>query len=336
VYLVLSHKQPQQVVRLVRRLRPEGSDSHVILHHDESVSYFDPALLRGVGNVHRIPSQPVTWGDFSHVEAILRGLRWVRNHLDFDWVVLLSGQDYPIHPLPEVEEFLSATEFDGFVKGSPVGWGADADREGMRRYFYRYYRVPLPAFLSPPFEGEHRPAARMARKMRDAQALFSVKTAPSGGYFGLRRFRHGFSTTFPCYRGSTWFTISPECVDSVESFLRENPWYVRHYRRTRSAAESFFITILLNDPRLNLSLDHLRYIRFRGNSPNPKILTMRDLEAVLSSGKHFARKFDIDVDAAVLDQLDERVHGLRKRGRRSSRSRRSRNSGSAGQESIRE
>lgn len=305
VYLILSHTQPHQVARLLRRLRPTDSDAHIVLHHDEASSHLDPALLRDIGSVHRIPSRPVVWGDFSHVGAIIRGMRWARNHLPFDWLVLLSGQDYPIRPIPEIEAFLSDTEFDGFVKGSPVGSGPEADREGLRRYFYRYHRVPLSRHLIVDEEGR---TAKTARRVREAQPLISVKTAPSGVYVGVRRLRTPFSADLQCYRGSTWFTISSRCVEAVDRFIRANPSYLRHYRRTRSAAESFIITILLNNPGLNLSTDHLRYIRFRSGRPNPEILTSDDFDELVSSGLHFARKFDVSVDAKILDLLDERVH----------------------------
>ncbi len=48
---------------------------------------------------------------------------------------------------------------------------------------------------------------------------------------------------------------------------------------------------------------HLHYISWDA-VPGPKILGMEDLDAMLASGKAFARKFDVDVDAAVLDRLD--------------------------------
>jgi hypothetical protein len=35
------------------------------------------------------------------------------------------------------------------------------------------------------------------------------------------------------------------------------------------------------------------------------VLTVGDLDAMLSSRKLFARKFDVTVDAAVLDRLDD-------------------------------
>lgn len=42
--------------------------------------------------------------------------------------------------------------------------------------------------------------------------------------------------------------------------------------------------------------------------PHPKTLTMEDLPSLQSSSKLFARKFDAEMDGAILDELDRRVH----------------------------
>ena len=44
--------------------------------------------------------------------------------------------------------------------------------------------------------------------------------------------------------------------------------------------------------------------------PGPvRLGRLADLEPMLASGLDFARKFDAQVDAAVLDAIDRRVHG---------------------------
>lgn len=47
----------------------------------------------------------------------------------------------------------------------------------------------------------------------------------------------------------------------------------------------------------------MRYTRWRGKAPSPEILTMADLDAMLQSGMLFARKFDWNVDRAVIFKL---------------------------------
>lgn len=312
VYLVCSHSNPDQVLRLVTLLRNASATSRVVIHHDEAVSHLDRGSLVGLDRVHLLDPMPIGWGTFSYVEMVLRCMRWTLANLEFDWLVLLSGQDYPIQPVSQIEASLASTEYDGFVKGFPVTEpGSRPDEEGLRRYFYRYHRVPLPAFLLPRRSSSEGVVSKAARNLRDVQPLLSVKRAfgSSGVQVGLRRLRTPFTAQFRCYRGSTWFTLSSECVAVLDRFVRGNPGYVRYYRRTWIPEESFIITILLNNPRLKLFRDHKRFIRFRAQGAwHPEVLTVEDLEPMLASGQHFARKFDVTMDERVLNLLDERVH----------------------------
>jgi hypothetical protein len=80
---------------------------------------------------------------------------------------------------------------------------------------------------------------------------------------------------------------------------------MRSYRRSVAPAESFFATSLMNDPALKVSGDDRRFVRFQLGAPSPDVLTSADLDELEASGAEFARKFDADVDAPILDRLDE-------------------------------
>jgi hypothetical protein len=307
VYLVLSHVHPPQVVRLVRLLRTGSDQSHVLLHHDESSTHLDPRLLAGLDNVHLLPHQPITWGTFSWVDVVLRSIRWALENLDFDWLVLLSGQDYPIRPVPEIERFLAATEYDGFLKGFPLQSRPETAGEDLQRYLYRYYRIPLGSGLVSRSVGPRGRGEDLARKIRGAQPLMSLKRGPSGLYVGIRRLGVPFDEGFRWYRGSTWFTLSRKGVAVLNRFARTNRRLMRYFRRMWIPEESFVPTVILNQPDLRVHLDHLRFIRFRGGR-HPDVLTIRDAEEVLSSNKHFGRKFDTVIDSRILDLIDRQVH----------------------------
>jgi len=60
--------------------------------------------------------------------------------------------------------------------------------------------------------------------------------------------------------------------------------------------------LLASSLRDALVNEDLRFMNWDGY--HPKTLRMDDLDSMRASGKLFARKFDIDVDAAVLDELD--------------------------------
>lgn len=313
-YLICSHTNPVQVARLVKLLSAGDRGSQVVVHHDESRSRLDRGILKGLPGVHLIDSDAthIEWGSFAIVETVLRCMRWVLDNLEFDWLVLLSGQDYPIQPLPVIEASLESTEFDGFISGAPLETlKSRSAREARRRYYYRYYRVPAPSrilanHLSVRHEGNVRAVSRST-----TMSLLSVKAVPDGTaiYVGVRRLRTPFTSRFRCYRGAQWFTLSAKSIAAVDRFVAEHPDYVGYWRRTRIPDEAFVNTIVLNDPNLNVSRDDRRYVRFPiGGAPHPEILTIRDLEPMLASGKHFARKFDVAVDGTILDVLDERVH----------------------------
>jgi hypothetical protein len=307
VYLVFSHRNPAQVVRLVRRLRGGSDRSHIVLHHDQTSTRLDRSLFAGLTNVHLLPYRAIEWGTFTWVDAILRAIRWTLEHLDFDWLLLLSGQDYPIQPLSQIERFLETTDYDAFVKGFPLGSRPQTAGEDVRRYFYRYYRVAGGSRFSRSLASRGR-GATMARRVQRAQPLLSFKRGPSGLYVGIRRLTLPFNQDFRWYRGSAWFTLSRKAVAVVDRFAARATRRMRYFRRMWVPDESFVATVILNEPGMRVHHDHLRFIRF-GAGPHPDILTIKDAEEILSSGKHFARKFDISVDERILDLIDERRHG---------------------------
>jgi hypothetical protein len=69
-----------------------------------------------------------------------------------------------------------------------------------------------------------------------------------------------------------------------------------------------FLTIPWNAKDLAFAPDHAHFIRWN-NKENPEILTTKDLEMMVQSGAHFARKFDDQVDAAVLQSHQRRWAG---------------------------
>ena len=91
--------------------------------------------------------------------------------------------------------------------------------------------------------------------------------------------------------------------------MHANPQVVRFFRHVFVPDEIFFQTILMNSPLHDeIENDNLRYVEW-SREPAPAVLGVDDLDAMLSSGKLFARKFDPTVDDAVLAELDRRLDG---------------------------
>ena len=298
VYLITSHTLPDQLLRLCSVLRRGSPEARIVVHHDERRTQVDISRLASLG-VERIePPSALEWGSFSHLALHVRCLRWLLAGPHFDWVVLLSGQDYPIRPVSEIENGLAqaSTRFDALIEATPCPrpsrWRAALD-EFTLRYHYRWH--PIPAWASA-LTGRARPFVR-------------VRRMPGGPLVGWPALRSPFVNGFVCHTGADWFTLSRAAAEGIERFVRVRPQLLRYYRRTLFPTESCFQTILANDPSFRLQNDPRRYVVFDPrNTLHPQVLGCADLDAMLASGLDFARKFDATVDRLVLDELDRRVH----------------------------
>jgi hypothetical protein len=288
-FLVVSHTRPAQVERLAGRLLGDSERARVVVHHDPTGAPLDPARLAHPRLTFVRDPAPVRWGDFSQVAMFLRSARYALGAVPFDWLVTLSGQDYPLRPVGELEAALGATERDGFIEGTPVDVPPLARRlsgrtdEFAKRYLYRWREAST--------------AAPWPRRLR--------RDLPDGRRLAARpRVRLPFDGAFRCYRGADWFTLSRRAVAAVVAAADARPDLTRYYRETVLPTESFVPTLAHNDPGLDLSRDYARFTRFAPGAAHPAVLTRADLGALRASSAFFARKFDVEVDAAVLDALD--------------------------------
>lgn len=306
LYLIASHTKPEQLVRLIKTIRLNSPDSCILIHHDYSNSALDRSALRSISNLHILENYiPVTWGEFSLVEMELHCINWLFDQeIQFDWLVLLSGQDYPIKPIAEIEQFLKDTHYDGFMEYflaaepplEPTECGLRWRKNtGVKRFFYHHYRLPsLPVLNSLFF--------KLGRIFNRMQPFITLSADRNGPRLGVRCVATPFSPAFPCYAGSQWHTLSYRCIQYIHNFVQQNPAFVKHYRRTVIPDESFFQTILLNNPDLKIFNNNQRYITW--DDSKPAILSVQDFDRLIASDRQFARKFDADQDSVILDLLD--------------------------------
>ncbi len=312
-YLVWTHAQPDHVLRLLRTLRALSADSHIVVHHDRTNCALDETAVAALGGTHVLyAAEPMRWGDVSMLDALLRCLRWIEENLDYDWIVHLSGADYPIRPLRELEERLASEGKDGYIIHDRLGTEdevRDRREEAYRRYFYQYYQLPQ-LRLSRVLPGRARTVLRRrTERLKAVPAAMYVKPLPRGQgvRVGRRSRRALFRDGYACYKGSLWVALSRKSVQCYLRTLRERPEIYRYYARTINPDESITATVLANDPTIQLDPDPLRYTNWVSGRPHPEVLTTKDLEAMLASGKYFARKFDPAADEQVFDALDQRL-----------------------------
>ena len=304
-YLIQSHRDPQQLRRLVATLGRSSPNCLVLVMHDEAHGSIDPASLPCEAELHyRAVSTPVKRGYLSMLDPYLAGVEWLRRRsLDYDWLVYLSGQDYPTQPLAESEAGLAATPVDGYLRHWPA-LSAEGPwrrrRQGLRRYFYRYRDAPAWAL----------PLLRPARALNGIQSWMHVHLV-YGPRVGLRLRRTPFDRGRVCYVGWQWTTLRRACVETLLDELACQPELVAHYRDTICPDESLVQTVLVNAraadgaPRFRFANDNLRFAdNLASTDGRPRVLLEADFERLTSGDYPFARKFDPAVDSRVLDRLD--------------------------------
>jgi len=299
-FLVVSHRNPEQVLRLVRVLR-EGESTAVVVRHDERGCSLDACAVEAAGGSLLADHHEADWGSNAFADMLLGALEHVRRLHDPDWVVTLSGQDYPLRPVDELSRLLTEGPYQALLHDS---WELDLTRratpprdEFFRRYAYRHYAVP-------------RSVAGAVSRALGSRAYVRVMPPGQPVLVGLRARRTPFGPGLGCRVSSDWLMLHRTAIESLLGFVGSNPGVMRYYRRAVIPSESLFATALGNDPAIAVG-PAPRSLRFQPGAANPDVLGARDVGELLRGGGYLARKFDAEADPRALDLLDEARAGAR-------------------------
>jgi hypothetical protein len=282
-YLIMGHRDPQQILRLIGALR--DSAAFFVIHIDKRAadSVFAPleeyaAAQRGIFLARRIRCY---WGSFGIANAMIECVKTaVGAGLHFDYAILLSAQDYPIKSAGQIKDFLEAHQGAEFIEcfelDKPNRWTSHGGPfQAMNRVRYWTFFI-----RSRPFH------LRLPRRLP----------------FGWRAFG-----------GSQWWGLSRECIVHLDNTFRTKPAVIRYFRHAFIPDESLFQTVIANEPRFSSRIvnDDLRHIDWeRPNPKYPRTLDMEDFDRLRTSSKLFARKFEIDRSQDLLDRIDAELSAI--------------------------
>lgn len=310
-YVILSHRRPAQVERLVHAILRSSPHSYVVVCHDNRRA---PVPVIDHPHVHVMTHRNATdWGSWEIVHTTIEAFRLARDLFDPDLVALLSGQDYPVRNLAEWElAFLNGG--GGWVGtswplrytprwGKPYGEGNDE----LTRYIYRWYRFPFSRSLAT----SQAKTATALRWIVDKlghylEPVLDVRVVSRGrGYhFGIRSIRTPFARGNDCYRGSQWVALDRKLLQVVLDRHDHDRLLRRTYRRSIIPDESYIQTILtpIAPP---VQGPPLTYVEWVVKDDAPLILTLEELETIQASGSPFCRKVEPGLSDGLLDRLDQ-------------------------------
>src|SRR5215467_7808776 len=113
--LIMAHKDPLQIERLLKKFDHPSFDFYI--HLDKKINKKRFSFLENLNRVHFIEKRvKVRWASFSFVKAILSSFQEVFDTgIKYDFVSVMSGQDYPIKPISSIHSILERNIGKNFI-----------------------------------------------------------------------------------------------------------------------------------------------------------------------------------------------------------------------------
>jgi hypothetical protein len=274
----MAHKEPGQVERLIKKFSLLPFDFYI--HIDKKVNARPFEFLGGIPNVHFIQQRiRVRWASYSFLNAVIQSLKEAYlSGISYDYLTVMSGQDYPIKPVSQFYNTLAENKGKNFINFET----------GNEWWSHAISRVNQYHFTNFDFRGRYRIQFFL-------NALLPTRKFPLPyKLFGGPR--------------AMCMTITPDCASYIVDFIQKDKKLRRFIRFTWGPDEFVIPTLIMNsDFKETVINDNFYYIDWSGGGSNPKILMVEDYDKLVSSDKMMARKFDIRQDAVILDRLDKVV-----------------------------
>lgn len=280
-HIIMAHKNPDQLERLVKKLIHPDFD--IYIHIDAKVNIDEFKTLTGIKNLFFINSRTrCNWGGFSLIKGVINCLNEVLfKSKKYDFINLMSGQDYPLYSAQYCRDYLKKNEgtiFLSYENHSESEWWKSASSR-YERYHFTDYK----------FKGRY-----LIEKI--VNIILPKRKFPNDmTLFGGSK--------------SCWWTLTSESAEYLVSRLKYDRKLINYLKFCWGPDEFIITTLIMNSAFKNRVVNNnLRFIDWSEGNAHPKILSIDDESEILKSKMLFARKFDINIDYKILDKIDmERI-----------------------------
>ena len=288
-FIMLCHRNPEQINKLIDKLS-EFSDSDIYIHVDMNHSEIRNQIITR-DNVSLVPTNfsfYIRWGSVEIVKATLQLIREVRDSGRlYDYIWLVSGQDYPICSVAKIEKRLS--EYAGL---NYIECKTTEDKQYDR--YKKLYEVAYPSWIN---------GNNVA--IKSVKRIYMIFT---GGY------RHTFSPFIRCKPfefdfafGSQWWTLTSTSAFEILEYSDSHPEILKYYEKCIIPDECFFQSMFMRGPYKDKRAMNLNFANWGKNRRSPEVLTLEDIEKIKEASKKycFARKFDVGQSTPLMEYLEE-------------------------------
>lgn len=305
-YIILAHRNPKQLARMIDKL--DDGQAYFYIHLDLRVKIDDFQKDINKPNVFFISKrEKCFWGDFSIVKATLNLMEAVKNDNRKGFVILMSGQDYPIKNQVEINKFLSVNKDYNFIEIIPIEkkWKKKVVKDKIFHYHILHSSKRSDSNSYAPFFHTN-----IKQKIR-------ILTHFLKGRLSFTNLKKLFQLPerkpiFPKqYAGSQWWAFNEQTFQKMVFYLRENKENLEdYYKFTSSPDEIFFHSVLMHLQESDVGIKikpSVTYVNWdRKGCQLPVLFQSSDLQELeQQKDKLFARKFDVEIDSEIFNLLDE-------------------------------
>jgi Core-2/I-Branching enzyme len=219
-YLMLVHRNPRLLERLITALSSEYSSSFIHIDRKTDVREFS-----GIGGNNIFISEPrisVYWGEFSQVDATMQLIRQALERPEkYDYFILLHGADYQLRSSTYINKFFE------------MNCGGE---------FISLVKMPVPGY----------PLSKINKVRYPSEKPFRRFASRALAKFGLahRDYRKQLGD-IDAYAGDACWALSRAACQYIVDFTDRNPQVERYFRKTFTSDETFFHTLIGNSPFLH-------------------------------------------------------------------------------------
>ena len=141
-HLIITYTNPLQTERMIRRMQHPAFDFYI--HVDKKIDIAAHLFLAKIPNVYLIKDRvKVIWAGYNTVEATLRSVKEIfGTGREYDYVHLMSGQDYPIKTASHIHDFFVANNGREFLQFEHFDNWATESYPRIKKYHFTNYRFP--------------------------------------------------------------------------------------------------------------------------------------------------------------------------------------------------
>ena len=285
-YLLIVHKDPVQVRKLLRTLDDERN--LIVVHCDKKMDADDVDAISSAVMRHAelevFQEFDVLWGGYTLVEAELALLRRALGR-GCSYYHLLSGECLPLRTQDEIHGFFDASGKEFIACNPRFEWEATFDAR-LRQHHLQNRNLSV------------------LTKMADKALVFAQRLVRVN--YLDPDIRYGY--------GSQWFSVTDELTRDL---ISHEEWVREHFGRGLCSDELFLQSFALTfgyQDRLFRPFDagdkwgNMRLVDWdRGEGIHPYTLRSKDYDWAMGTGMMFGRKFSDAVDSDMVDRVVEAV-----------------------------